>query len=415
LDVNHRFTFRHIPFSQIYFLLCVLALCGCRVTPPARSSAKDASLSPQAQFGKKIFFDATLSASGKLSCATCHSPSHAYGPPNGLAVQLGGTEMKSPGTRAVPSLEYILNRTPIWYQEHPVSRLEQLEEKDNAPRGGFTWDGRFNSLHDQASFPLLEESEMANGNAENFAKKLRQTAYKNEIERICGANVWSDTDRVFACARYALERFELEDPSFHPYSSKYDAYLDGKVQLSEQEQRGLKLFNDPDRGNCANCHIAERGADGSHPLFTDYQYEAIGVPRNAEIPADRDAAYYDLGLCGPIRKDQMQNASYCGLFKTPTLRNVATRSVFFHNGRFHTLKEALRWYVERDIHPELWYRHGKGGKIEMYDDIPAKYRGNVDRITPPFDRHEKAQPVWNDSEIDDVIAFLKTLNDGYQP
>src|SRR3546814_7422914 len=63
-----------------------------------------------------------------------------------------------------------------------------------------------------------------------------------------------------------------------------------------------------------------------------------GVPRNPEIPANADASYYDLGLCGPMRTDQHDNQNYCGLFKTPSLRNVAERGAFFHNGRFHTLR-----------------------------------------------------------------------------
>ena len=184
-------------------------------------------------------------------------------------------------------------------------------------------------------------------------------------------------------ALMALERFELEDPSFHPYSSKYDRYLDGKATLTAQEQRGLALFNDVDRGNCASCHLSARGADGSHPLFTDFQFEAIGVPRNREIPANRDSKFYDMGLCGPIRTNQ-PDPSYCGMFKTPTLRNVATRKVFFHNGRFHTLKEALRFYVERDTNPGEWYPHGRDRGVDAFDDLPVALRANVDKTRCRF-------------------------------
>src|SRR6185437_6454588 len=112
--------------------------------------------------GKLVFMDPSLSASGKLSCASCHSPDHAYGPPNGKAVQLGGPNMNSPGARAVPSLRYVLNRTPIWYQEHPAGLLDRLTDKDLSPVGGFGWDGRFDTLEAQAAFPLLAPNEMAN-------------------------------------------------------------------------------------------------------------------------------------------------------------------------------------------------------------------------------------------------------------
>ena len=80
--------------------------------------------------------------------------------------------------------------------------------------------------------------------------------------------------------------------------------------------------------------------DGVFQLaFTDFQFEALGAPRNHDIPANRDPGYYDLGLCGPLRKDYATTTAYCGLFKTPTLRNAATRKVFFHNGVFHSLEE----------------------------------------------------------------------------
>src|SRR5690606_10904831 len=101
-------------------------------------------------------------------------------------------------------------------------------------------------------------------------------------------------------ARFALEKFLLEDPDLHPYSSRYDQFLEGKVQLTEQERRGLALFDDPDRGNCSACHLAARGADGSHPLFTDYEMGALGVPRNPELRANADPEYFDMGLCGPL-------------------------------------------------------------------------------------------------------------------
>ncbi len=210
----------------------------------------------------------------------------------------------------------------------------------------------------------------------------------------------------------AIERFELEDPSFRPYTSRYDAYLDGKATLTDAEQRGLALFDDLKRGNCASCHIDRKGADGSHPLFTDYEMEALGVPRNPEIRANLDSHYFDMGLCGPVRTDQAKKTEYCGLFKTPTLRNVSTRRVFFHNGRIHTLKEALRFYVRRDTEPQLWYSRSAAGQVTKFDDLPEPLRANVDHLDEPMTRSEGAAPVWTDAEIDDVIAFLNTLTDG---
>ncbi len=357
-----------------------------------------------ASVGRSIFFDRTLSASGKVSCASCHDAAHAYGPANGRSVQLGGADGRTAGLRAAPSLRYTLARTPVWSHARPTSLAEQVLETDNAPRGGFAWDGRFNTLHEQAAFPLLAASEMASSK-EDLLLKLKQGPYAVQMKQAFGEAVFSDANTAFSAMLTAIERFELEDRSFHPYTSRYDAFLDGKGTLTPAEAHGLALFNDPARGNCASCHLSARGADGSHPLFTDFQFEAIGVPRNREIPANHETGFYDLGLCGPVRTDKSAEKTYCGMFKTPTLRNVAAREAFFHNGRFHDLKTALRFYVQRDLAPEKWY------KGAAYDDLPVAMRGNVDRVTPPLARSRGQAPVWNDAEIDDVIVFLKTLND----
>jgi cytochrome c peroxidase len=367
-------------------------------------------VSPLASLGKKIFLDASLSASGRMSCATCHDPAHAYGPPDGRAVREGGPELKTPGRRAVPSLRYTLNRTPIWSHEYQANPLERITETEAVPTGGFAWDGRFNSLHEQAASPMLAASEMGNAGAADVASKLSRAPYAAEFREVFGASVFDDPEGAFRKALLAIERFELEDGSFRPYSSKFDAYLDGKAHLTEGETRGLRWFSDPRKGNCAACHRASRGADGSHPLFTDYTFAAAAVPRNDDIPDNRDPAYYDLGLCGPLRLDQQDDKRGCGLFKTPTLRNVAARHVFFHNGRFHSLRDAVRFYVDRDAHPARWYRT-ENGAVQAYDDLPAPLRGNADHVDPPFDRGPGQPPALGDSEIDDVVAFLGTLTD----
>ncbi len=98
---------------------------------------------PAVVLGKKIFLRPVFVPSGRMSCATCHSPAHAYGPPNGLAVQLGGPELNRQGARAVPSLRYVLNRTPLWNKKYIENPAERLLEGDEPPVGGFGWDGRF--------------------------------------------------------------------------------------------------------------------------------------------------------------------------------------------------------------------------------------------------------------------------------
>lgn len=388
------------------------ALCVAASISFSASPARQNRLSPAAALGKKIFFDPSLSASGKMACSTCHDPRYAYGPPNGLAVQYGGPDLKTPDYRAVPSLRYILNYVPRWAHVRASNPIEQLTETENVPTGGYTWDGRYNTLHAQAMLPFFSLVEMDNRSAAALARKLSQSSYANKFRAVFGKTIFDHPAQAVQDATIALQQFELEDESFHPYTSRYDRWLNGKATLTPQELRGKALFDDPNGGNCASCHLDEVGADGRHPLFTDFQFEALGVPRNYEIPWNKNPHYYDLGLCGPFRKDAAsRNPANCGLFRTPSLRNVAIRHVFFHNGRFHTLREALMFYVERDTDPGKWYPKGPNGKVEKFNDLPPQYRENIDTTDAPLNRIFGEKPAWNTQQINDVIAFLKTLTD----
>ena len=162
------------------------------------------------------------------------------------------------------------------------------------------------------------------------------------------------------------------------------------------------------------CHVSQRGNDGTPPEFTDYGLIALGVPRNPDIPANRDPRYFDLGLCGPLRTDFAGREEYCGLFRTPTLRNVALRQTFFHNGVFHSLRQAVEFYVERETDPGRLYAQRADGGVDKYDDLPEGAKANVN-MDPPFDRHPGDKPALTPTEIDDVVAFLNTLTDGYRP
>lgn len=392
------------------FVAIMLGVVACSRGPEPGAVAIAPSNKDMAEIGKVAFFDPSLSASGRMSCATCHSPDHAYAPPNSLAVQLGGVDMKDAGTRAVPSLRY-LRRTPMWSHSYIGNPRERMTETDHVPVGGFTWDGRFDTMAAQAAFPLLASNEMANADAAAVAERIARSSFAKRFRQVFGDDILSRPDTALAALGQALQRFQLDDASFQPYDSKFDLYLDGKVDLSEQETRGLKLFKDREGGNCVACHLIEPGANGAHPLLTDFSFEALGVPRNPEIPANANAEYYDLGLCGPVRTNQGAEKKYCGLFKTPTLRNVATRGAFFHNGRFHSLEEAVRFYVERDAEPEKWYPHPGGN--QQFDDMPLALQDNVDHIDPPLTQKKGDKPVWSDDDIQDVVVFLKTLNDGY--
>ena len=368
-----------------------------------------AKLSPPAELGRRLFFDSALSASKRMSCASCHSPAHAYGPPDGRAVRLGGPDLDRAGARAVPSLRY-LDNTPL-FSLHSYTPGSQDAEYEG-PAGGFTRDGAAASRQQQAAIPLLNPDEMANTSAAAAVAAVRIGAHAPMFKHVFGADVFKHPARAFADIGTALAAFQAEDPGFHPYTSKFDAVMSGHARFTPQELRGYALFNDPRKGNCASCHIDVPGPGGRPAPFTDYAYAALGVPRNPAIPANRDVHYYDMGLCGPYRRDLARQTRYCGMFKTPTLRNAATRQVFFHNGAFHTLAEVIRFYVERDTDPRKWYPvvHGK---VMAYNDLPPRYRGNVDHSDAPMDRTRGDKPALNALQIADVVAFLKTLDDGY--
>jgi cytochrome c peroxidase len=363
--------------------------------------------------GQVLFFDPSLSGSGRLACSSCHDPAHGFGPANDRAVQLGGGDMHRPGVRAVPSLKY-LQAVPPFTEHFHESEDEADESIDNGPTGGLTWDGRVDRGADQARIPLLSDFEMGNRGEVDVARRVLAAGHGKEIAAIAGPKAATDPATVYKTALKALEVYQQDYGTFYPYSSKYDAVLAGRAELTPQEARGLELFNAPNKGNCASCHISRRGKDGTPPQFTDYGLIALGVPRNRDIPANKDPAYFDLGLCGPLRTDFRQREDYCGLFRTPTLRNVALRQTFFHNGAVHSLRDAVRFYVERETRPERWYPRKADGSIDKYDDLPETAKANVN-MDPPFDRKAGDAPALTPAEIDDVVAFLGTLTDGYEP
>lgn len=397
-----------------------------------------APLSAMAQLGKQIFFDQHLSASGKLSCASCHSPAHAYGPPNALPVQFGGPSMTLQGDRPPPTLMYLYRQPNFSIGPDTADADEQANFAQEAaaasgaaraqktagiapaapamvPQGGMFWDGRADTLQAQAFGPLMNPVEMANTSEADVARELASSAYRNAFLQLFGPRIFDEPRLLLSEAMFAVARYQVEDPSFHPYSSKYDYWLEGRARLTQAELHGLQLFNDPKKANCAGCHLSKPSPDGLPPMFTDYQYEALGVPRNSALAVNRNPSFYDMGLCGPHRTDLAAQTQYCGMFLTPTLRNAATRHAFFHNGVYHSLDDVMTFYNLRDIEPSKIYPHDAQGHVLKYDDLPAKYRANIDKSDAPFDRNPEETPSMTDDDIKDIIAFLHTLTDGYQP
>jgi cytochrome c peroxidase len=402
------------------------------VRPPA------APLSAMARLGRDVFFDTGLSSSRRLACASCHRPDQAYGPPAASPAMNGGPSLARQGARAAPSLMY-LERQPNFSigpdeEENETVNLAQLAAAGSdaprlqktaldtaatsanlVPQGGLFWDGRADTLQQQALFPLLSPLEMDGGSIGIVAANLQRASYAADFTQLFGQSIFDDAPLLVAEAMFAVARYQIEEPSFHPYSSKFDYWLEGRARLNQAELRGYVLFNDPQKANCGGCHLDRPTADGLPPLFTDHQFEALGAPRNPALAANRNPAYYDLGLCGPYRRDLASETRYCGMFTTPTLRNVATRRVFFHNGVYHTLQQVLDFYNFRDTRPERIYPARADGGIDKFGDLPPPYRANVDVTDAPFDREAGAPVAMSAGDEADIIAFLKTLTDGYQP
>jgi cytochrome c peroxidase len=367
-----------------------------------------------ADLGRALFGDPALSASGQLSCASCHDPRHAYGNPAATTAHKGGPKGDLLGFRNTPSLTYL--HSPIPFTEHFLESEVTLGTDDQGPTGGRTWDGRVDGGAQQALMPLTDPNEMANADLPAIAARLQATtvaARFREVVSAPGENVFDDPEQTAEWVAVALATFEQTPSEFHPFTSKYDAWLRDQVELTAREQRGLDLFNDPKKGNCASCHpSSHKNAQARLPIFTDFGFIALGVPRNAALPANRDPAFHDLGLCGPLRKDLSAHKEYCGAFRTPTLRNVARRQAFFHNGAIHSLRDAVAFYATRDTDPARWYGRDAGGRPQRYDDLPAPYQANLERGVP-FQPFADGRPRLDAAEIDDVVAFLKTLDDGY--
>jgi cytochrome c peroxidase len=137
------------------------------------------------------------------------------------------------------------------------------------------------------------------------------------------------------------------------------------------------------------------------------------VPRNRTLAQNKDPKFFDMGVCGPFRSDIAKQTQYCGMFLTPTLRNTAERGVYFHNGVYHNLKDVMDFYNLRNTAPDKVYPRDANGKVQKFDDLPAAYQANIDVADAPFDRKAGDANALNDQEIDDIIAYMKTLSDGY--
>jgi len=384
-------------------------------------SLKSAGLTPVEELGKKIFFD-KISSPNSIACADCHSPSVGFtGPTPGInsggAVYRGAVPQRF-GNRKPPSAAYA--------SFSPVLHINE----EGIFEGGNFWDGRATGEHldnpaaDQALGPFLNPVEQNNPSKQAVLMKIAGSKYVDMWQEVwheplsweTNADVLKNYDRVgLAIAAYEASA------EVNSFSSKYDSYLRGEVELTEQEAWGMELFEDENKGNCAACHPSV-DEDENMPLFTDFTFDNLGVPKNPDNPFyDMDEIYLDDG--SPINPAGENWVDYglggflqsrpewagmapenMGKQKVPTLRNVGKANgngfpkAYTHNGVFKSLKEVVHFYNTRDVEGAGW-NGVPWAEPEVAANVNTDELGNLG--------------LTNEEE-DAIVAFLMTLSDGYR-
>jgi len=341
------------------------------------------SLTPKQILGKKLFFDKNLSTPPGQACAGCHAPETGFANP----------DPNRPVSQGV-HLDRFGNRNDLTAAYAGFSPDFHFDDEEGIYVGGQFWDGRAATLEEQAKGPFLNPLEMANPDEKAVIEKIRNADYAGLFKEIYGAKSLDDIEKAYNLTADAIAEYE-RSREVNPFNSKYDLYLKGKAELTEQEKRGLKLFEAEDKGTCAACHPNQPAEDGTPPLFTDHTYDNLGVPKNAENPFyylpeefNPDGVnFVDPGLGGVLNKPEEN-----GKFKVPTLRNLAKTSPYMHNGLFKTIRQVVVFYNTRDVGP--W------PKPEYPENVNIDELGNLG---------------LTEQEIDDIVAFLNTLTDGYDP
>ena len=398
--VGAAFGLAHFAGKRVEYKLAAAPTPRAAPTLAKRAQQIEASPSTEARvaLGKRIFFDKSLSEPAGTSCASCHEPAHGFAGNNGskLGVALG-SRPEHFATRNTPSVMY-LKFAPHFH----------LHWEEDAPLvdayGGFFWDGRVDELADVPKQPLMNPNEMNNASTGDILAKLQRSEYAAEFRQEFGA--LESAEAAVQSLGVALAAY-LTSPELAPFSSKYDQYIQHRADLTAQEARGLRLFKDSAKGGCSECHkLNDTIPRPERSLFTNYAFDSVGIPRNTKLPANSDAAHFDLGLCQrPNPKFRSDSPEFCGSFRTPSLRNVALRESFMHNGVFTSLRDVVAFYASRSTNPRRWY------KTVEFDDLPKQYREYVNVDQAPYNRHAGDAPALDASEIDAIVAFLGTLSD----
>ena len=393
------------PVIQVILMIALaLTLCACG---PENTTAPTA-LTPIQQLGKKLFFDEKLSSNGEMSCATCHDPEVGFTGPdsdvNAGKVIYEGAEKGRFGNRKPSSASYTGYCPVLYYDNGKGSWV-----------GGMFWDGRATGwtmndpLAEQAQGPFLNPLEQNLTDAQEVCRIVAASDYAALFRDVWGKNsldLAGDTrlmyDRIARAIAAYEHSFEVD-----PFNSKYDYYLKGQAKFTEQELWGLELFKG--KAGCADCHPVEAASAGKQPVFTDFTYHNLGIPKNPQNPFYTMPSEFnpdgkdwvDPGLGGFLKSESYAREVYepeMGKHKTPSLRNVDLRpgpefvKAYMHNGFFKSLDDVVHFCNARNV--------GQFPEAEYSATVDKEGLGNLG--------------LTSDEETA-IVAFLKTLSNGYAP
>jgi cytochrome c peroxidase len=424
-----------------------------------------------AEVGKAIFNDTRLSEPQGMACVSCHDPSAGFSYPNSNINQSLG-----PVPGAVPGRFGFRKPPSISYAAYLPPGIPYYDKAEQAYVGGLFYDGRAYNTAKQAQEPFVNPNEMNNllhnvGDPAAVVQKIQSGPYADLFSQVYGQNVFQlPTELVYEYACQAIAAFE-KSSTVAPFSSKYDAYLAGKVSLTDQELTGLRIVTGSLTGrpggipfkvnaHCSECHGIPTvyNPKGNPDLWTNSCYANLGAPRNPNNPyytmtdptADPagynplGANFIDYGLGDflyPLRGKPVADLAegdplaIDGTFKTPSLRNVDARPYpsfvksYMHNGVFKSLEQVVHFYNTRnlttypgeviDFTQPNPYANLKGTPLWPAPEWPSP-RTMINPAGLPSDSEgsgmggEQIGNMGLDAEEEaDIVAFLKTLTDGY--
>lgn len=364
--------------------LALLMLCT-----PLTSIAS--AIEKKSDLGAQLFFDKSLSKNRTQFCATCHDPARAFtdGRGEGMkqAVSLGD-DNQSLGDRNTPTISYA-KLIPKFHQN-----------KKGEYVGGQFWDGREADLQGQAGGPPLNPIEMGMPDKASVVKRIQENeTYVDAFKRLFGDDIFEDSDKAYTAMTQAIAAFEKLDKLFAPFDSKYDRYLRGEAELTDEESLGESLFFSQQFTNCNRCHQIKAFPGSMGETFTDSKYHNLGVPVHSKLRElnGKDKDFVDHGLLeNPAVDDEKQDGKY----RVSTLRNIAVTAPYMHNGVFKDLRTVVLFYDKfnnsnRKLNPET----GEPWKAPEVNKNLA------------LEDKEFQAPALKDHEVDALVAFMKTLTD----